>query len=385
MCHPLSIRPQAVLMTTMKEGNKPTASKRTRKRQRKSKRFIRNEELKQGPCTDLFVPLPSSLAQQKEVFQRLWSDGYRVAAIPHIVYGVAKGEVDHADTVFSTSGHRKTGGSLHILRRLHVVLETASDLAVYQSCTKQSNPKLFHLLNSYDLVSMCPMNEVVWKELTTAVSKSLSASVATTPIFDILTIAPSRTRLPYAIRPAELSALAENLALELHYSSALLQPSHRRAWISTGREIELAIAGSVHRQRTVLLCSGNRETEERDVGILAMRTPADLQNLAKTVLRWSGPRSEWCVKGGPVVRRAEERKFGTKLRLNVRMEGGSASCGKNEHLEMEQSKDRRDTEEVKGERSKKRAKTEKPQNNSNQNEVSSAEDEDELDGFIALD
>eukprot|EP00534_Pseudo-nitzschia_fraudulenta_P005646 CAMPEP_0201188312 /NCGR_PEP_ID=MMETSP0851-20130426/135201_1 /ASSEMBLY_ACC=CAM_ASM_000631 /TAXON_ID=183588 /ORGANISM="Pseudo-nitzschia fraudulenta, Strain WWA7" /LENGTH=302 /DNA_ID=CAMNT_0047473915 /DNA_START=225 /DNA_END=1129 /DNA_ORIENTATION=- len=263
---------------------------------------------------DLMVTLPGAAGTPgverkllvREVKDRLESTGFTHMALTHTIYGRPRPGEDRAATALPASLWSATGGAtgdgggrnqratkkrrpagesspggthrdrrreIKVLRRLHVVVENQSDMGLYLSNGPQEE-----LLNGYDIVSIGPTNEATFR------SACSSATMA-----DLITLdyTGRGLKLPYKIRQADVAAATRRgAAFEIPVAPALLRPNQRKNLVHACQELKngcLAAGDAV-----VVVSSGDRVLGGSDAGALALRTPGDLANLCKTVLRLGG-------------------------------------------------------------------------------------------------
>jgi len=279
------------------------------------------------------VPVPKSPGQAtasveckllvKEIRNRLESTGFTHMALTHTIYGRPKPE-DRAEVAIPTSlwstastttnssinsnklKKRKLNESsvtdeadkpkIHVLRRLHVVIENQSDMGVYLSNGPQQD-----LLNEYDLLSISPTNDVTFQ------FACKSATMA-----DIITVdyTARGLKLPYRIRSSDVKAATERGAtFEIPIAPALLHLKQRKALVHACQEL---VNSSLATKPRIVISSGDRMLDGSDVGALALRYPGDLSNLCKTVMHFDATTA--CNAMGSAamqaVQRGKERRFG---------------------------------------------------------------------------
>ena len=304
----------------------------------KKLRGSRGSRVGDNESCDLMVPLPKSAGGVvsdveskllvKEIQDRLTSTGFTHMALTHTIYGRPKPE-DRADIAIpsslwttasiqpnsSSSNNNKNKkkkrklnepSSTHlederktktrILRRLHVVVENQSDMGFYLSNGPQEE-----LLNEYDLVSVCPTNDVTFQ-----------SACASATMVDIITIdyTTRGLRLPYRIRSTDVKAAIERGAtFEIPIAPALLHLKQRKSLVHACQELKNSSLGLKPR---IIVSSGDRTLDGSDVGALALRIPGDLSNLCKTVLHFDD--STACNAVGlaamQALQRGRERRFG---------------------------------------------------------------------------
>ena len=294
---------------------------------------------------DLMVCMPKSVSALeckllvKELSNRLASIGFTHMALTHTIYGRPKAE-DRAnvaipdsllDFVLSstttttttiaagaaevdknkrkiskpnscqTNNHipRCTNrNEIRILRRLHVVVENLSDMSLYLLNGPQAQ-----FLNEYDLISICPTNDGTFQ------SACSSATMA-----DIITL-DYTTRgmgLGYRIRSNDVKMATERGAsFEISIAPALLHLKQRKALIHACHELKNNSLGMKIR---MIVSSGDRIYEGKDVGALALRMPGDISNLCKAVMHFDPHTASKVVTSAPklAVERGEERRLGRR-------------------------------------------------------------------------
>jgi RNase P/RNase MRP subunit p30 len=253
-----------------------------------------------GPC-DLHVMLPHKSTAEgpiplvlDQLFSRLATTGYQTIAISHTVYGGPPVDLPMVPNIQPKS-------TMRVLQRLHVVVENVSDLSLYPPFLSEK------LRNDYEIISVSPRNEAVFQQVCTMSS-----------VFDIISLDyASGERLAFKLRASDVeSAVGGGMVFEIPYASAILHKNHRKGLIQTCRELQVASLG---KNLKVLMCSGGRVYQERDVGAMALRTPEDIVNLAKTVLRFDGPTSSQVNSQAArfVLEKARNRRFGESRVVDV--------------------------------------------------------------------
>ena len=291
----------------------------------KKLRGSRGSRVGDNETCDLMVPLPKSAGGSvleckllvKEIRDRLASTGFTRMALTHTIYGRPKPE-DRADIAIPcslwtepknnkkkkrkfnepSSAHLGDERKICILRRLHVVLENQSDMGFYLSNGPQED-----ILNEYDLVSVCPTNDVTFQ------SACASATMADIITLDYTT---RGLRLPYRIRSSDVKAATERGAtFEIPIAPALLHLKQRKALVHACQELKNSSLGLKPR---IIISSGDRTLDGSDVGALALRMPGDLSNLFKTVMHFDD--STACnavgVAAMQALQRGKERRFGQR-------------------------------------------------------------------------
>jgi RNase P/RNase MRP subunit p30 len=249
---------------------------------------------------DLFVPIPAksdalprnmmSLSQTDLMAQllfRLKSTMYTHIGLTHIVVGQPRDPEDRASVAIpdTSSSRLAVNSGVVVLRRLHIVVESLSEMAIFspQSVAQEK------LLEEYDLISISPRSEVVFQ-----------AACACDGI-DIVTLdgtMSASNTLPYAIRSTDIRSIrSRNGVLEVPYAVPILNRSARKGLVQTCRSVITASLGggndtsSTSPKIPVLFSSGirtangsNASTRQTDVGSIALRTPDDLVNVLQSVL-----------------------------------------------------------------------------------------------------
>ncbi|KAL3913907.1 MAG: hypothetical protein SGARI_000409, partial [Bacillariaceae sp.] len=371
-------------------GGKKTKKSNKKHRLRGSRGLRRSEgnsgNLNNNNC-DLFVPLPKSSGSSiewqlilKEVTSRLISLKYTHMALTHTIYGRPKaGETDKANTAIpdslidtllqgtgsdsapnnssskkkrkrssdtdeqeaSTTSTSKSpnnqsnssnnSDTIHILRRLHVVLENVSDVFCYFNLKKSEYQQLFL---GYDLISVSPTNDAVFAAICKQLSSQNNSNKA---IFDILTIdyySSGRFKLQYRINSGHIQTLlSSNIALEYPMAPSVLNLKSRKALIHASREVQMASVGK-ERKLPILLSSGDRtrrlegsgsmaiddSTEnDDDAGAMAIHSSGDLQNLCCTIMQFHAEVSAKSMRSmaQQVIQRGNARKLGKMAAVSI--------------------------------------------------------------------
>ncbi|CAB9499939.1 RNase P subunit p30 [Seminavis robusta] len=255
---------------------------------------------------DLFVPLPKEAAavQIPQFLQRLTNTGYTHVALTHTVYGVPRKDVDEADTAIPKELFRQSSANktIQVLRRLHAVLENLSDVAHYVQQHANNDNDNSSLLQGYDLISVAPRNDAIFQ------SACKNATAADIIVLDYYS---SSTQLPFRIRPTDIrAALARNAVLELPYAPAILNPKRRKGLVHASRLLQFAT--SSNKSNHLLVSSGPRlgGSNQEDVGVMAFRTPGDLENVLQVVLKLDDPHATIHSTGAFVLQQAHARRWG---------------------------------------------------------------------------
>jgi hypothetical protein len=298
--------------------------------------------------------------QIQALVARLQSTGYTHMALTHVIYGRPVSTttnldqtVDVADiavpkSLYSNIAIKKQ--TMHILRRLHAIVETVSDVAMYHSIGNikdTNNPSSNNnrdtrtqqlpqqqqqqqlLLRGYDLISLGPTNDATFQA---ACRHAMAVDIVTVDYTQRL-----GWKLPYQIQTQDLQALIDRGgSLEICVAPALLNIQHRKSLIHACREVLLACQSLTnlkhhqhHQQQLlppIILSSGNRtlidnysQNGENDAGALALRTPGDLQTLAKTLLGFPCALVGACMNTVPaqVIQHAQQRRLGNSSCASV--------------------------------------------------------------------
>ena len=234
------------------------------------------------------------------------------------------------DDVTNTN-QKKTKESIKSIRRLHVVVENLSDVGLFatlgeksrtgeQQCKKKKS--MDDLLRSYDLISLAPGNEVSFQ----AVCNTATAAEIITLDYTINS-GGAGASLPYRIRSRDVrAAVARNATFEIPYAPALVNSKVRRKLILCCRDFQTASAGLKPRiiispgPRTFLDSKDGRTV--KDALDMAIRTPGDIQNLVRTVLRFDGRAAFESIflNGNLVINRGLQRRVGNAVIQNVQFD-----------------------------------------------------------------
>jgi hypothetical protein len=210
------------------------------------------------------------------------------------------------------SGSR--GEACHILKRLNVCIEEAPDLGIY--CSNAPNEATSDALKSYDIIAMSPQND-----------KSFSSICNMSNLYycDIITLdytsgkgggSGGACQLPYKIRVSDVRAATNRgIVFELPYGPALTDPSKRKAFIQTARSFLNACVGvkdDHHQPPKIIISSGERVFENKDHGVMALRTPGDMINFTNLVLEFGQQLSTHAFSSNALwaVQRGRNRRMG---------------------------------------------------------------------------
>jgi len=234
---------------------------------------------------DLNVPIPRSQGTLVGLVGRLLSTGYGVLAFSHTIYGRPDAKKDQADTVLKDSIVRSAamaaeseyglgnqqGPTSTMLRRLNAVVEELSDIAYYSA---DVGGEVGDVLKSYDIVAVSPRSDATF-----------SSACSTANRADIIMLDYTTGRLPFKLKSSAVKAASQlGIAFELCYSSAILDPSKRKALVRIAHDLRSACRGVRNPAPRIILSSGSRVASGNDFGALALRTPGDLINVLKAVL-----------------------------------------------------------------------------------------------------
>jgi RNase P/RNase MRP subunit p30 len=282
---------------------------------------------------DLFVALPhdsssseSTIVLLQDLLRYCIDAGYKTVALTKTVYGRPAPETDRASSIRVPVN---VGHTLDIRKRLHVVVENASDVASFCKNTSSSDDSAESQLSmqqkifqEYDLVSVSPRNEAAWKALcNSAVSY---VDIITLDAFD------AGSNTSYPIRNTDVTAIMNrNMVLEIPYAAAVINQSKhaRKQFIQTFRALQNA---SIGKKPHILVSSGNRMVRQplqpsllgddaEDCGSLALRNPGDVINLLRTIVfaqQQRGPQAQKDAQNAVTeaaqvaIARGEERRFG---------------------------------------------------------------------------
>ena len=249
---------------------------------------------------DLHLVLPNAAScdtptkvMVSQLLDRLQSTGYQTVALTHTVYGRPRPADDIASKALPAElwGDRS---DVNVIRRLHAVIENLSDLGCY---TAESSQDIYH---EYDIVSVAPRNDDSFQE---ACRSATAAEIIT------LDYSSARGGLPFRIRAADVqAATARGAIFEICYAPSILHKNLRKSIISCCRELQMAGLGTKFR---LIMSSGDRVYEERDIGPIALRMPEDIVNIAKTVLQFDGKcSSAVCGEAGlAAIESGQRRRF----------------------------------------------------------------------------
>ncbi|KAL7495451.1 hypothetical protein ACHAWT_003922 [Skeletonema menzelii] len=274
---------------------------------------------------DLNIPLPpSGRKHQAQMCQaRLRQLGYHGIAFCHNSFGGRLiPERDGADKTLpwdqllpseadkeseSNFGRQNSLGT-KVYRRLNIVIEEVSDVCqLLLPSTADAQQASRELFQKYDIVSLQPMNEPVLQSMCELLSQSNEAKSSNNltnhvQIINLEYATGSRGGhgLPYKLRKDYvIKVLEAGVTFELNYSTAMLDPKRRHAFLRTLVDFQSAFNGiqkkhmllnkHVHshqynqtkcrsEQFPLLLSSGSRQnfTKGTDEGILALRSPQDV-------------------------------------------------------------------------------------------------------------
>lgn len=299
---------------------------------------------------DLFVPLPPIKSSEQKVQsrlmvrnmgQRLAATGYSTMALTHTVFGSPKAGQDEAiqaipssiyeaPTAPKPSKRQKVANEketskfpVRVLRRLQVVVENLSDVALYSDSTTGANSTnnekttVERITREYDLISLSPRSDATFQ----AACRDASVDIVTLDY----TSGRGGVQLPYRIRPPDVKAAVQRgTAFEIPYAPGILNVPQRKALVQAAKALQLASIGVRPRPR-LLLSSGDRSSgvvaTESDAGAFALRSPDDLINVLQTVLGFDDNTSRGALgaSGTAILQRAELRRKGHLQGNNARV------------------------------------------------------------------
>ncbi len=296
-----------------------------RKRKRKGKRPT-STSLSDRSYHDLNVPLPRTQGCLTDLMSRLQSTGFGAIALSHTAYGRPDPKKDAAgvvlqDSVLESSLQASNGASagtssdntkkknrLQILKRLNAVVEELSDIAYYTESTADASggggggSEVNDVLDSYDIVALSPRSDATFGSACSTASRA-----------DIIMLDYSTGRLPFKLKSSSVRAAANmGIAFELCYASAILEPSKRKALVRIALDLHNASRGVRNPSPRIILTSGARVAAGEDFGTMALRTPSDLVNVLKAVLKFGDVQAMDAMgaASGYVVTRCRNRKLG---------------------------------------------------------------------------
>jgi len=243
---------------------------------------------------------------------------------------IASGRNNENDEHIHVGAENQNRLGVTILRRLNVIIEQPSDLAHYSTTpleassvsTKNNDQTTIKIqnhktaLNSYDIIALIPLND----------ESFTSSCTSTTALHsDIITLDYTKGRggiqLPYKLRAVDIrAATRRGIAFEVPYGPALVDPSKRRALVRTAHLLNDVCLGvrEPHPPRVVLSSgsrrqsSGSGDNTDGDAGVMALRSPGDMKNLAGVVLGWDDVRVSKIMAEHPrmAVLRGHNRRLG---------------------------------------------------------------------------
>ena len=312
-----------------------------RKRKRKGGKRPTSTSLSDHSYHDLNVPLPRTQGCLTDLMSRLRSLGYGAIALSHTTYGRPDPKKDAAGVVLqdsilesslqasngasagTSSNNTKKKNRLQILKRLNAVVEELSDIAYYTESTADASggggggSEVNDVLDSYDIVALSPRSDATFASACSTASRA-----------DIITLDYSTGRLPFKLKGSSVRAAANmGIAFELCYASAILEPSKRKALVRIALDLHNASRGVRNPSPRVILTSGARVAAGEDFGTMALRTPSDLVNVLKAVLKFGDVQAMDAMGAASayVVARSRNRKLG----LCVVPSGGGQNGTKN--------------------------------------------------------
>lgn len=285
---------------------------------------------------DLFVPIPkkcvndgkrvteSATKTLEQILLRLQETGFKCVAITHIVNGPPRSPDDRANVAMPDGTLTKLRTTLNnnviLLRRLHVIVENISDMALFSpQSTSESE-----LLSDYDLLSIAPRNERVFQ------------AACTCDGVDIVTLdgsASTSNVLPYTLRSTDIQSIRSRRAiLEIPCASPILNRTARKGWIQTCRSVITASLGSRTASSSlpqarvpILFSSGLRlalgpnanSQRQIDVGSFAFHSPDDLLNVIQSLLTFDNKTAIQSLtsSGQAAIDHANKRKSRSQVKL----------------------------------------------------------------------
>jgi hypothetical protein len=246
------------------------------------------------------------------------------------------------------------------------VLENASDVASFCKNSSSDGSTEIQLsipqeiFQEYDLVSVSPRNEAVWKALCNSAVHYVD--IITLDAYD------ATSNSSYPIRNSDVTAIMNrNMVLEIPYAAAVIhQNKHaRKQFLQTFRALQNA---SIGKKTHILVSSGNRTVRQpsliprqpllfnggddpEDCGSLALRNPGDIINLLRTnvFVQQRGPQAQKDARNTVTraahvaIVRGEQRRFGKShscnhdsiIIQNVTLESNDYACSKKAQIETE--------------------------------------------------
>ena len=255
---------------------------------------------------DLDVPLirtgdnrNGSRSDQLTLVRRLNKMGYSIIAFSHTVCGKVNQYDDGFETIPSTitdqinsmdsnkkiktnAGELKRISQFNtkILRRLNVMIKEKSDLAPFLRVGNSSAGKLQGVLDSYDIIALCPQNDVTFSTVC-ASNNLINVDIITLDY----TAGAGGVQLPYKLKTSDIAtATKRGITFELPYGIALVDTNKRKALVQTAKTFINACLGVRDPIPRMILCSGKRTFDKRDFGPAALRGCGVMMNFAKIVL-----------------------------------------------------------------------------------------------------
>ena len=255
-----------------KRSNSNNKSNHRKKRPRSNN----NKNTKKKKCYyDLMVPLPTSggaserLLKLQHTLKRLETLGYHGVALTNTVFGAPKASDEDTAVAFPEIPSSKSS-SLKILKRLHCVVENASDIGHFTTTDNR-------FAKNYDLVSLSPRNDAAFQ-----------AACATAKHVDIITLDYyNNNNHNIRIRPQDIkNAIRLGLTFEILYGPSVVLSNQnsnnnaRKLLIQTARVFQTASIGcgsSTSKQKMLVLSSGATD-------FMTLRSSDDMKNVMEVVL-----------------------------------------------------------------------------------------------------
>lgn len=276
--------------------------------------------------------------EHSALVQRLQSIGYSTIALSHSIDdGKIRPDRDIATKTIPSSlieyvalnsgGVKKiewTNKDFTILRRMNITIHESSQLSDF--CWNSPNETLTEVLRSYELIAMNPRND-----------SSFSSICNMSNLFycDIISLDYTSGRggiqLPYKLRGSDIKAATDRgIVFELSYAPALTNPSKRKAFLQTARQFlnaTLGVKDSLHQPPKLIISSGDRDFENIDHGIMALRSYLDMKNFAQIVLGFDDKFASdiFCAYSSWVVQRGCNRHCG-KVSSGASIDLPSKTC-----------------------------------------------------------
>ena len=286
---------------------------------------------------DLNIPLPTARRKHQAQMcqERLHQLGYHEISFCHTSFGRLKPERDNADNTLpwnqllaseagidtqdqSQSQFGRTNSlGMKVYRRLNIVIEEVSDVSHFflPSSAADMQQASDQIIQTYDIVSLQPMNEPVMQSICGFLSQSdtIESNKNLTNNVQIMTLeyavgSKGGYGLPYNLirKDYVIKVLEAGLTFELNYSAAMLDPKRRQGFLRTLVDFQSAFNGIQKKHLLLnkhirshqynqmkcksddfplLLSSGSRQnyTKGTDEGIMALRSPNDIAFLVNNL------------------------------------------------------------------------------------------------------